>query len=620
MTDHAVFTPEVADAIARLPEQDQQIIYDAAATLAKLSGDSSRAIAGLMPILANDDMDAAYALLEAEEARAAEVDAVIAFLRDTYDVGVDDVFADGTSAKDRYMLAQCDVTAVAMLKKSGASADMVRLYVESRDIPKEELKRFADDVLLLNADVTANPDDPRLVPLARMSAMSAGLRAARSRRLDDGRIAESLAAIAGAMYAYFCETLKPPVPPIDYADGEQDVRMRTIVGARKLTHNTNALTMTQMEAWMLDMDTYMARAARHEYTMPQIREADDVVRRSGLITEDDVRRLDSLLSNYAVGPAHLEALEQQWKSYRFNLAILPVLKHPGLSALQPSTCEALKTAATYCWSPLTIHAVSSCADGLPDSCALNDTALGDLAAPGTSGWWWFQEPIPIKTTDRSADVEPVVALLWRRELNDGVLSLWCQTFTMQRKSLNDKPQTVAMPTAAWIWKDGDPLGALPAIFATAFGPLYESAPPSYKARTADGPGSAEVSETVNACVWFSKFFMAASMWLRQRIVVESSGEGVRQVARQIQRAHKLADAPRVRIIELRRRETVRKDATAEVTPTGRKLTCRFVVNGFTRNQWYATRGEHAPKWIEPFMKGPTDAPLKEGARVYAVRR
>jgi hypothetical protein len=119
------------------------------------------------------------------------------------------------------------------------------------------------------------------------------------------------------------------------------------------------------------------------------------------------------------------------------------------------------------------------------------------------------------------------------------------------------------------------------------------------------------------------------MWLRQRIVIPAPAQGVRQAVRHLQREHKLAETPQVRIIELRRaeRQMVSRarsvgDAAAPGV-SGRHLHVRFVVGGalgFTRNQWYPSRGEHAPKWIPPYWKGPKDAPVKVGARVYAVRR
>jgi hypothetical protein len=64
----------------------------------------------------------------------------------------------------------------------------------------------------------------------------------------------------------------------------------------------------------------------------------------------------------------------------------------------------------------------------------------------------------------------------------------------------------------------------------------------------------------------------------------------------------------------------REDAPVEGA-SGRKLSVRFVVKGFWRQQWYATRKEHELKYIESFLKGPADAPLKTASpTVYVVRR
>ena len=56
------------------------------------------------------------------------------------------------------------------------------------------------------------------------------------------------------------------------------------------------------------------------------------------------------------------------------------------------------------------------------------------------------------------------------------------------------------------------------------------------------------------------------------------------------------------------------------TGTGRGYAVRFVVRGFWRNQSYPSRGVHAPKWIDSYLKGPKDAPLKTAMRMYAVTR
>ena len=221
----------------------------------------------------------------------------------------------------------------------------------------------------------------------------------------------------------------------------------------------------------------------------------------------------------------------------------------------------------------------------------------------------------------------MVALLWRYGLQDMPpmpdfpkayvpprVGMWLQTFVMSRVPLGGRLQDVCIPTTAWIWHDSTRLNQLPSRLLHEYNRVY-----------ADGHAGEDYAQpevTVAASMAFSKFFMAAAAWLRQKIVVEShGGAGIRQAARQLQRQHGLSETPRVRVIELRRSQYVKREDTVATDGTGRKLSVRFVVKGFWRNQWYATRKEHAPKYIESYLKGPEDAPLKAAApTVYVVRR
>lgn len=171
---------------------------------------------------------------------------------------------------------------------------------------------------------------------------------------------------------------------------------------------------------------------------------------------------------------------------------------------------------------------------------------------------------------------------------------------------------VPTPSTAWFVADGVDMKNLMRFIEEGYKELY----PSEKARLKN---LAALEYTGAAAAWFSRFFLSAASWLRQRVVTSEKAEGVRQVARRIQREYKLDETPRVSVVELRRREVVSR---AEPAAPGEKrnFSCRFVVHGHFRNQWYARRQEHAPKWIEAYVKGPNDAPLKASTRVFAVRR
>lgn len=73
------------------------------------------------------------------------------------------------------------------------------------------------------------------------------------------------------------------------------------------------------------------------------------------------------------------------------------------------------------------------------------------------------------------------------------------------------------------------------------------------------------------------------------------------------------DRKDVTVITLRRDRDVR-----EHEPTGRELSCQFVVRGHWRNQPYKDGVRQI--WIAPYIKGPSDAPLKMTKRVWEFVR
>jgi hypothetical protein len=74
------------------------------------------------------------------------------------------------------------------------------------------------------------------------------------------------------------------------------------------------------------------------------------------------------------------------------------------------------------------------------------------------------------------------------------------------------------------------------------------------------------------------------------------------------------DVPRVRVIALRRTGS---GAGGDGT---REWHHRWIVRGHWRNQWYPSHEVHRPIWVNPHVKGPEDAPLLVGEKVYDLRR
>lgn len=108
-----------------------------------------------------------------------------------------------------------------------------------------------------------------------------------------------------------------------------------------------------------------------------------------------------------------------------------------------------------------------------------------------------------------------------------------------------------------------------------------------------------------------KMVAAVIHFMGQRIVKHVTHHPSRAVARRLP-AH-VAD-PVVQVITLRTREYRSDDeATGE-----REYHTRWIVRGHWRNQWYPSEGRHKPIYVNPYVKGPEGAPVKNATKLFAV--
>jgi hypothetical protein len=108
----------------------------------------------------------------------------------------------------------------------------------------------------------------------------------------------------------------------------------------------------------------------------------------------------------------------------------------------------------------------------------------------------------------------------------------------------------------------------------------------------------------------SDMFRALCYLLRQRVAEESTVMPDRAARRRMAREGK--EPPPVRVISIR-------GGSAHGGGDGsREYVHRWVVRGHWRRQWYRSIQAHRPVWITPYVKGPEDAPLLGGEKVYSV--
>lgn len=381
------------------------------------------------------------------------------------------------------------------------------------------------------------------------------------------------------------------------------------------------------------------RTPSREYSLSQReREVCAAIKRLfGLTFEDGRVKLDEYVGGDRPGEhTYMKAIETQYaalsdlataiqREHAKRAAGLPMQMIGTVKAVENYSIDyqILKRSETYCWFKDQTEAVVSAGITLPGSVRLDR----DLT-PVRAGWWYFVNPLNIKTTEGiDGNDDHVMALSWSwaviNEQNDGLGTII---------SLEGTGRTGVI-MAAYIWADGRPVPSTQFFWSegqslermiteTRASLTRNFSDPNYR----DGQAAlARLPMTMQAVEQMARFFAAGNLWIQQKILVQQSRAMERHARKRFEKEGKTAHRPLsdVQIIQLRRREVV----ALEKTKPGAGAVdwkCQWIVGGttgFWRNQWYATKGYHIPIHIDPFIKGPADRPLKVPThRVYAVNR
>lgn len=106
-----------------------------------------------------------------------------------------------------------------------------------------------------------------------------------------------------------------------------------------------------------------------------------------------------------------------------------------------------------------------------------------------------------------------------------------------------------------------------------------------------------------------------SLWLlcNQRVADSRQQQPQPRLQRRAQRMEKANLEDGIAVVTLRR---LQAPPSPSATSSVVEWSCRWIVSAHWRNQWYPGSGEHRPKWIHPYPKGPDDKPLVLKDRVY----
>jgi hypothetical protein len=258
------------------------------------------------------------------------------------------------------------------------------------------------------------------------------------------------------------------------------------------------------------------------------------------------------------------------------------------------TVAALQRAETYYVTADIWEAIATSAASLPA-----DVVIALEHVPATHGWIWLEHPVtlpdapPLPGNESHATVDlKMRAALWSvGYFENGVPYLTIETFHNLVGDLASKP---VIPGRTMIV-------VLNATLAVQDASL-ERFMPSY------------TGQHLELMHYVVRSVVGLFLWIRQTIVVPTAVPLERHAAKRMSRAQIAGD---LHVVTLRRKAA---EPTAEHGEPV-EWSCRWVVSGHWRKQFYPSKDRHEYLWILPFVKGPADKPLKPpDPKVFAVIR
>jgi hypothetical protein len=284
--------------------------------------------------------------------------------------------------------------------------------------------------------------------------------------------------------------------------------------------------------------------------------------------------------------------------------------------------SALRAADAYSFSAETMHAILMGAQTIP-----HESTLDSVELPSTmAGWYWFAEPFPVTAAPLTSDT--TAALLWSWDRHRKTPTLCFSAYVVEERDPERKGEI--NPSAKWIWplemSFHEMIALNTQLYRNAYGPggPYANQEPEFL-----------IGEegTIKVVSEMSLFFLMSCVWFRQTVpgskrkiepkLTQTPGHIERHARKRYQREQKLKEVPTVRVIALRKSavtEYVEPHTSLETSV--RHLKVRFVVSGHPRLQPCGPgRKDKKLIWIDPYPKGPEDAPFKgPDDKVFAVVR
>jgi hypothetical protein len=258
--------------------------------------------------------------------------------------------------------------------------------------------------------------------------------------------------------------------------------------------------------------------------------------------------------------------------------------------------------------------------------ALSNTEAALYVLPKAAPYYWTAEMASIVL--EASRQYPLDAVLTPERLRDEYFWYWCDTPFVHMIAPKDDGTSRRVPIHA-IAAGVDRTTGVPHLRVIGFERLSDGRVISIYADSwlfSEKPGRTEYSaewleqhgaiEEDDAPRRMFQFVLSAQQWLSQRILTTTEAPIDRPARRRAARV--IQHIQRVNVIALRAYESNRNEVEerSEVD-----WSHRWIVSGHWRKQYHPATEERIPTWINPYIKGPEDKPLKvDGPRVFGVVR
>lgn len=240
---------------------------------------------------------------------------------------------------------------------------------------------------------------------------------------------------------------------------------------------------------------------------------------------------------------------------------------------------AMLDAKSFYWSPMMVSVVQASASALPST-----TLVEPDLFPVLAGWWWFGRDNG-RLVVKGASPRRVAAIGWLRQED----RVWVGAFSADWPELGRRELHT-------VWNCSLELGRT----------LNDI---SISAQRVDAIKELDYDDLL----LLLRFLVGGLLFVRQRVLVATAtviGRGARKRVMKVTTEHGL------QVIHLRKAETLRGHVEHG---EHKEFSCQWWVRGHWRQQPY--KDGIRPKWIDPFIKGDPDKPMKTPTeKVFAVVR